>query len=59
LKTTRIAAFQNKENVGGVCFQNASEKGLCFRGEIIGALEPEDGGFSATGPHVKFLTTVP
>jgi hypothetical protein len=38
LKTTRIAAFQNKENIRGVRFQNASEKGLGFRGKIIGTL---------------------
>jgi hypothetical protein len=40
-------------------FQNASEKCLGFRGEIVGAFEPEDGGFSATGPDVEFLTTIP
>jgi hypothetical protein len=58
LKATRIAAFQNEENVGGVCFQNTSEKCLGFRGEIVGALEPEDGGFGSTGPDVEFLATV-
>jgi hypothetical protein len=59
LEATRIAAFQNEENVRGVCFQNASEKCLSFRGEIVGAFEPEDGGFGATGPDVEFLTTIP
>jgi hypothetical protein len=59
LETTRIATFQNEENVRGVCFQNTSEKCLGFRGEIISALEPQDGGFGATGPDMEFLTTIP
>jgi hypothetical protein len=40
-------------------FQNASEKRLCFRGKIVGAFKPKNGGFGATGPDMEFLTTIP
>jgi hypothetical protein len=55
LEFSRIAAFEDKLNIGRMSFQNSAQKGLGLGRQVIRPLEPQDGLFSAASPNMQLL----
>ena len=54
-----VAALQNELDVRGMGLQNSPQKRLGLGRQIVGALEPQNGRFSAAPPDMELLPPLP